>query len=66
MRLKIAIGGNVIASIPLNEKEAGSLEYIYDRKSVLTEACAFAIAAQKEAPEYFIEVSSRMNKLMKE
>jgi hypothetical protein len=66
MRMKLALGGNVIASIPLIEEKAASLEYIYDRRSLLAEACAHTIAAQTELPEYFIEVSSRMNNLMQE
>jgi hypothetical protein len=66
MHLKLAIGGNVIASVPLNEKKAGSLEYIYTKRCMLTEACSTTIATQKELPVYFIEVASKMNKRVKE
>ncbi len=66
MRLKLSIGGNVIASVPLNVKKAGSLEYIYTKRCLLTEACATAIAAQEELPVYFIEVASKMNRPVKE
>lgn len=62
MHLKIAIAGNVIASVPLNGQEARSLEYIYTKKSLLTEACSAAIFSQTEQPVYYIEVPSKMNK----
>jgi hypothetical protein len=61
MRLKLAIGGNVIASILLNEKKAGNLEYVYKKRCLLTEACAESIASQTDKPVYFIEVPSKMN-----
>jgi hypothetical protein len=62
MYLKIALAGNVIASVPLNASECRNLEYIYTKRQLLTEACSMAIAAQRENPVYFIEVASRMNK----
>lgn len=65
MRLKLEIGGHVIASMPLNVAEAGNLEYIYSKRCLLAEACSAAIVDQTESPVYFIEVGSRMN-LMKE
>lgn len=61
MRLKLEIGGHVIASMPLNVTEAGNLEYIYAKRCLLAEACANAIASEAELPVYFIEVESRMN-----
>ena len=65
MYLKIAIAGNVIASVPLNAKEAGNLEYIYTKRCQLTEACSDAIHRQKEFPVYYIEVASKMNQRIK-
>ena len=65
MYLKIAIAGNVIASVPLSAKEAGNLEYIHARRRLLTEACRDAIQAQNESPVYFIEVASKMNRKVK-
>jgi hypothetical protein len=61
MRLKLAIGGNVIASILLNEEKAGNLEYVYTKRCLLTEACADTIASQADKPVFFIEVPSKMN-----
>jgi hypothetical protein len=66
MHLKLSLGGAVIASVPLNEKEVGSLEYVYAKRNLLTEACSLAIALQKESPVYFIEVGSKMNTLIEE
>lgn len=62
MRLKLAVGGQILASIPLNAKKATSLEYVYAKRCLLTEACAATIAAQTEAPIYFIEVASKMKR----
>jgi hypothetical protein len=61
MYLKLAISGNVIASVPLNASEAGNLEYVYSKKTLLTEACAAMIISQKDEPVYYIEVPSKMN-----
>jgi hypothetical protein len=61
MYLKLAIAGNVIASVPLNSKEATNLEYIYAKRCLLAEACCTAFADEQEQPVYFIEVSSKMN-----
>lgn len=65
MHLKLAIAGNVIASVPLNAAEATNLEYVFTQKGMLTEACAAMIVAQKDEPVYFIEVPSRMNGMLK-
>ena len=65
MYLKLAIAGNVIASVPLNGKEARSLEYIYAKRSQLTEACSATIVSQTEQPVYYIEVPSKMNKTIR-
>ncbi len=62
MRLKLAVGGQIIASIPLNAKKASSLEYVYTKRCLLTEACSAFIAGQSETPVYFIEVASKMNR----
>jgi hypothetical protein len=62
MQLKLAIAGRVIASVPLNEKEASNLEYIYTRRCLLTEACSALILSETEKPVYFIEAASKMNK----
>lgn len=62
MYLKLAIAGKVIASVPLNSKEATNLEYIYTKRCLLTEACGSFIQAQEDKPVYYIEVPSRMNK----
>lgn len=61
MFLKLALAEKVIASAPLDAKQAGNLEYLYTKRSMLEEACCDAIAFQKEIPVYFIEVASRMN-----
>lgn len=63
MYLKLALAGKVIASAPLDAKEAGNLEYLYLKRSLLTEACSDLIATQRENPICFIEISSRMNKI---
>lgn len=62
MRLKLAVGDHIIASIPLNAEKATSLEYVYSKRCLLTEACAATIAAKAEVPVYFIEVASKMNR----
>jgi hypothetical protein len=62
MRLKLAIGGQVIASIPLNSRKAANLEYVYSQRFLLTEACAATLATQAETPVYYIEVASKMNR----
>ena len=62
MYLKLAIAGNVIASVPLNAKEAGNLEYLYTKRSLLMEACSNTIASGRENPIYYIEVPSKMNR----
>ena len=61
MYLKLALAGKVIASAPLDVKEAGNLEYIYLKRSLLTEACSNLITSERENPVYFIEVPSKMN-----
>jgi hypothetical protein len=65
MYLKLAIAGQVIASVQLNVQEAGNLEYIYTKRSLLAEACCDTIHAQNELPVYYIEVASRMNARVK-
>ena len=65
MYLKLAIAGQVIASVQLNVQEAGNLEYIYTKRSLLAEACCETIYAQNELPVYYIEVASRMNTRVK-
>lgn len=62
MYLKLAVAGKVIASVPLNVKEASNLEYLYTKRFLLTEACSPLLHAQKENPVYFIEVDSKMNR----
>ncbi len=62
MRLKLAVGGQIIASVPLNAKKATNLEYVYTKRCLLSEACAATIAAQPESPVYFIEIASKMNR----
>lgn len=66
MYLKIAIAGNVVASVPLNAAQAGNLEYVYSKRTLLTEACAAMIVSQKDEPVYYIEVPSRMNGALKD
>lgn len=61
MYLKLAIAGQVIASVQLNAQEAGNLEYLYTKRSLLAEACCETLHAQNELPVYYIEVASRMN-----
>jgi hypothetical protein len=61
MYLKLALAGRVIASAPLDAKEVGNLEYLYTKRSLLTETCCNLIASQRENPVYYIEVSSKMN-----
>lgn len=61
MFLKLAIDGNTIASVPLDAAEAGNLEYLFNKKSLLSEACRTEIARQAVLPVYFIEVASKMN-----
>jgi hypothetical protein len=65
MYLKLAIADHVIASVPLNALEAGNLEYVYTKRSLLAEACCDTIHAQNELPVYYIEVPSRMNTKVK-
>jgi hypothetical protein len=60
MRLKLSVGGHIIASIELDEAKAGNLEYIYDQRNILAEACSIFMT-ETDTPEYFIEVPSRMN-----
>jgi hypothetical protein len=62
MFLKLAIEGKVIASAPLDAKEAGNLEYLFTKRSMLAEACCDTIALHEKTPVYFIEVASRMNR----
>ncbi|HEV7333068.1 MAG TPA: hypothetical protein VGN63_18680 [Flavisolibacter sp.] len=62
MYLKLAIAGDVIASVQLNAQEVGNLEYIYTKRSLLTEACSETIHAKNEFPVYYIEVASKMNR----
>ena len=66
MHLKLSLGGTVIASVPLNQNEAVSLEYIYTKCSLLTEACSHTIAGQKDSPVYYIEVGSKMNRAIQD
>lgn len=66
MYLKLAIAGNVIASVPLNATEAGNLEYVYAKRTLLAEACASMIVSRKDEPVYFIEVPSKMNSALKD
>jgi hypothetical protein len=61
MHLKLAIGGSVIASVPLNSDDLSNLEYVYTKRCLLEESCSLVIASQKEKPIYYIEASSRMN-----
>lgn len=63
MYLKVAIAGQVIASMPLNAREAGNLEYLYAKRCQLTESCVDTIQSQKEFPVYYIEVPSKMNRV---
>lgn len=65
MYLKLAIAGKVVASVSLNAREATNLEYLYSRRCLLTEACSAFIDADTEAPVYFIEVPSKMNRSLK-
>jgi hypothetical protein len=65
MYLKLTIGGNVIASVPLDAEEATNLEYVYTKRCLLMEACSYLIASQEETPVYYIEVPSKMNKALK-
>lgn len=62
MYLKLAIAGNVIASVPLNSNEVSNLEYVYAKRSLLAEACCNILSLQEETPVYYIEVPSQMNK----
>jgi hypothetical protein len=62
MYLKVAIAGQVIASVQLNAREAGNLEYLYTKRCQLTESCVDTIQSQKEFPVYYIEVPSKMNR----
>lgn len=66
MQLKLALSGTVIASVPLNAAEAANLEYVYAKRSLLTEACASLIATYGEQPVYYIEVPSKMNNVLKD
>lgn len=61
MRLKLEIGGQVVASLPLSKTKATNLEYVYTKRNLLAESCAAALAGIADAPVYFIEVASRMN-----
>lgn len=63
MYLKVAIAGQVIASVPLNAREAGNLEYLYTKRCQLAEACVELLHAQSESPVYYIEVPSKMNRM---
>ncbi|RZJ99704.1 MAG: hypothetical protein EOO46_22195 [Flavobacterium sp.] len=63
MYLKLAIAGRVIASVPLNAREAGNLEYLYTKRCQLRDACVEALQLQKEFPVFYIEVPSKMNRL---
>ena len=66
MYLKLAIAGNVVASVPLNATEAANLEYVYAKRTLLTEACASMIFSQRDEPVYYIEVPSKMNSAFKD
>lgn len=61
MYLKLALAGKVIASAPLDAKEARNLEYVYTKRCLLEEACSSLLQPLPEKPVYYIEVSSRMN-----
>ncbi|NTS42030.1 hypothetical protein HRG84_14070 [Flavisolibacter sp. BT320] len=63
MYLKIAIAGQVIASVHLNAREASNLEYLYTKRCQLKEACVEALQSQKEFPVFYIEVPSKMNRV---
>ncbi len=52
----------MIASMSLNAKKAGNLEYVYTKRCLLTEACAGTLSSQAEKPIFFIEVGSKMNR----
>ncbi len=62
MRLKLAIGEKIIASVPLDKKFASSPDYIQAQKHLLTLTNLALIDSQDEPPVYYIELASRMNK----
>lgn len=62
MRLKLAVAGKEIASIPIDAQKASSRDYLQAKRRLLMTAHFLTITQQEEPPIYYIEVGSKMNK----
>ena len=62
MRLKLAVAGKEIGSLPLDAEKAGSWDYLQAKRRLLVNTHHNKLVGQPSPPEFYIEVPSKMNK----
>ena len=62
MRLKLAVAGKEIASVPLDASRINSHVYLQSKQRLLAMANLHWFHQSEEPPVYYIEVASKMNR----